>query len=182
MSFSAGSICMFNCCQNGRDLPEDNSFVKIDNNGKKIYSCGCSPHYFLIISTQENNSKIHYDWSKMLSVDERDRKREIKLCTAIPIDIKDFETENKNPLLCFLDENEYVEATPRTAEELKKLQKNTNALICSKIARLNISSAKGNDTIGFISPDSLERILKSIETLIKKAKKEAEINIQQFKI
>ena len=133
MSFSAGSICQFNCCQEGRDLPDDNKIKHV--NSKISYTCGCPYHYFLIISTYNENIKPHSDWSKILSVNNPNNKpQEIKLCTAILLDEKNPNGEdNLNPLLYFLKDEDYIEGNQRERDRFVMLRNNHNALVCDRM-------------------------------------------------
>lgn len=178
MSFSAGAICKFNCCQEGRDLPEDNSYRWI--NGRIEYDC-CKYHYFLIISTFDENNKIHKDWSRLSSKSETEKIRVVKLCTAIPLDERDPNNtdDNLNPLVCFIRDTEYVGANPREKKELEVLKGKTNALLCNKLCRINVGQAK-TDTIGFLGEDVFDRIKESIHKMLEKGKNQVKVEIKKW--
>ena len=174
MSFSAGTICKFNCCQEGRDLPEDNLGY---NNGRGYHLC--KPHFFLIVSNRAENSIEHDDWSKLISKSEKDRIRKSKTCTAIPIDIKGDE-EKTNPSLCFLNDEDYIEIESlRGRGELSKLKGNKNAILCNKICKVNISQSV-SDSICYLHPEAFERVIVHIKNSLERSKRELSSQLINF--
>lgn len=169
MSFSAGAICKFNCCQEGRDLPQDNL----------ISPSLCDPHFFLIISTKSDNDIIHIDWSKLLLKSEKDKIKSGKMCTAIPIDIINV-NERNNPVLYFLNEDDYIDfPSLRGRSELHKLKSNHNAILCNKICKVNVNQ-NVSDTICYLNPDAFGRVITAINNALNRSKRELEIQITKL--
>ncbi len=167
MSISAGAIVKFNCCQEGRDLPEDNK--RSWDNGEFKYTY-CPFHYFLIISIHDNNNYEHDAWK------ESGEKYKIKLCVAIPLDIHESK-DDLNPFSFFLNGN-LVETSQRMQEEYNSfISKKNKKVMCDKICKLNINRVE-TDTICFVPPDTFNEINKKLSIFVERGKKQT---IEQIK-
>jgi hypothetical protein len=184
MTLSAGSICKFNCCQNGRDLPEDNSIKINSSNGNKEYSCGCPPHFFVILSPTRYNKKKEKDWSKMSSSNNVEKLREGSLtCVAVPLDkwSDANRLEKTEAVICPINVGEDAinkSIRPKEEKEFVTLTNSTSAVLCHKICRINISSSITN-TIALVNDELMEKIINNIDKFLEQGKRELAINFKK---
>jgi hypothetical protein len=167
MSLEAGSICLFNCDQNGRDLPEDNESY-YNSEGKKCYKCGCPHHYFLILSSKENNEFITTDFSKMLTSEDSGKKKLIKLCSAVPIDVINSNNQENEYAYQFEDmdliENENNSESNKL---IKSFLSRENIVLCNQICKISVSQLKTQRTPFFIGSDAFNGVLQGINKYLK---------------
>ena len=158
MSFNAGAVILVKCDQNGRDLPQDNA-RSFDKDGKIKYSCGCPNHYFLVLSPKSFNDVLHTDFSKMTSSSDMDKLKQIKLCTAVPID----EALTLEPYIYSFDEMDYIESwNPESKNKIKEFKKRLNRVRCDIICKVNISQLVNQRTLFYVSEKAFEKIINCI--------------------
>lgn len=170
MSLDAGAVCLFNCDQNGRDLPPDNELTYTEKGPK--YTVGIPHHYFLVLSARSFNDKLHMDFSKMESCADKNKVCNIKLCVAVPIDII---KDDLNPYIYTLTEEDYMENiyNPKeSSETVKRFKEKINSVICNKICKLNIKSCKSSRILFYISPMAFENVVKGINQFFNTGKSE----------
>lgn len=178
MSFKAGAICKFNCCQNSIDLPEDNKRVWSSEERRWNYSCGCPFHYFLIISSSPYNNQIHKNYSS-------EPPKECKLCVALPLDSeqdilkKEAYTSIKQLWINLNTQDDIVEANIRNKEDKKEFEwlrsLGKSSVICHNICKINVNSKK-TDTLGYILPEKFGEIIEKLNLLFERSRKELDQN------
>lgn len=174
MVLYSGSVCLFNCDQNGRDLPEDNNIYYSE--GKPSYPC-CKYHYFIIISRYDYNSKLHSSWSKLDTSKEKHKiESNIKLCIAIPID----QIDSKDPLVYGFEDLDFIQNTynKNSSEEIRKMLEGNNFALCNRICQVNLSKLKNKFTLFYLSPDCFDRIKSKIDLFLEHSKKELESHLK----
>jgi len=184
MSFLAGSIVKFNCCQNGRDLPPDNKQRFI--NGKSSYPCGCPHHFFLIVSARRFNDHLSSDWSKMRSSNDQTYfNKSLKFCTAIPLDkVADVSKINSDKIHWMqIDTNDEIIETVVTQEDLRHLKYLRNnqksAVLCSHICKINISQAE-TGVLGYLKHEIFLSVIKEVNNFMTKGYNELEFTIKKI--
>ncbi len=182
MSIEAGAICLFNCDQNGRDLPDDNDF-NMDCDGNISYTCKCPYHYFLVLSLKSDNDHITRDWSRLKMSSENDRKRQIKLCSAVPIDI--VKDDKNSHIYTFNIDEDFIENenNMRSHSLIKQFTSNgTNAVLCNQVCKININQLKEQTIPFFISSEAFKGVIEEINRYFEKGykyRKKMEENINQ---
>ena len=183
MSFLAGAICKFNCCHNGRDLPDDNELIWDSSEMKYKYSCDCPHHFFLIISARRYNEKKEKDWSRIVkSEDLSYLDQNFQSCVAIPLDSLDDAKKLDRSLseICLLNINDDAISKairPREQKEFETLSANPSAALCHKICRIRVKSSR-TDTIAIITEECMDRVIEGVNKFLQQTKKELKINLK----
>mgnify|MGYP006287119259 CR=1 FL=1 len=172
-----GGVYLFNCDQNGRDLPKDNK--QIYSNGSRKYKCGCPKHYFLILSNRDHNDTRHTDWSKMVETEETDRKRKARLACAVPLDIID---ENTSKFVYAFEDMDFVENNwnPNSKKEKSKFEGKNNCALCHKVCRVSLNRIENKRSLFYVTPQSFKEIIEEINSYFSASRSELKKTLGKF--